>query len=89
METGSQVSKRQFQRGKGEVGYIYIYIFINKTKQVVKSIKRLLLKKTRHLGTSLVAQWLRLSAPNAGGPNSTSDQRTRSHLPLLRSRRLQ
>ena len=31
-------------------------------------------------GTSLVAQWVRLHAPNAGGPGSIPGQRTRSHM---------
>ena len=30
-------------------------------------------------GTSLVVQWLRLHAPNAGGPGSTPCWKTRSH----------
>ena len=32
------------------------------------------------LGTSLVAQWLRLHTPNAGGPGSNPGQGTRSHM---------
>ena len=32
------------------------------------------------LGTSLVAQWLRLRAPNAGGLGSIPGQGTRSHM---------
>ena len=36
---------------------------------------RILLK-----GTSLVVQWLRLRAPNAGGPGSIPGQGTRSHM---------
>ena len=40
-------------------------------------------KKT---GTSLVVQWLRLCAPNAGGPGSIPGQGTRSHMPQLRVR---
>ena len=31
-------------------------------------------------GTSLVAQWIRLHALNAGGPGSISGQGTRSHM---------
>ena len=31
-------------------------------------------------GTSLVAQWLILWAPNAGGPGSIPGQETRSHM---------
>ena len=31
-------------------------------------------------GISLVVQWLRLCAPNAGGPGSIPDQGTRSHM---------
>ena len=33
------------------------------------------------LGTSLVVQWVRLHAPNAGGPGSIPGQGTRSHMP--------
>ena len=36
------------------------------------------------LRTSLVVQWLRLRAPNAGGPGSISDQGTGSHTLQLR-----
>ena len=36
------------------------------------------------LGTSLLVQWLRLSAPNAGGPGSIPGQGTRSHMLQLR-----
>ena len=36
------------------------------------------------MGTSLVAQWLRLRAPNAGGASSILAQRTRFHMPQLR-----
>ena len=36
------------------------------------------------LGTSLVVQWLRLQAPNAGGPGSITSQGTRSHRPKLK-----
>ncbi|TEA31306.1 hypothetical protein DBR06_SOUSAS710061, partial [Sousa chinensis] len=34
---------------------------------------------------SLVVQWLRLHAPNAGGPGSIPGQGTRCHMPQLRS----
>ena len=40
-------------------------------------------KKT-HSGTSLVVQWLRLRAPNAGGLGSIPGQGTRSHMPQLK-----
>ena len=40
-------------------------------------------------GTSLVAQWLRLWAPNVGALGSIPGQGTRSHLPQLRVRMLQ
>ena len=43
--------------------------------------KRLLFKKKTHgSGTSLVVQWLRLCAPNAGGPASIPGQGIRSHM---------
>ena len=35
-------------------------------------------------GTSLVVQWLRLHAPNAGGPGLIPVQRARSHIPQPR-----
>ena len=34
-------------------------------------------------GTSLVVQWLRLQASNAGNPGSIPGQETRSHMPQL------
>ena len=37
-------------------------------------------------GTSLVVQWLRLCAPNAGAPGLMPGQGTRSHMPQLRVR---
>ena len=39
---------------------------------------------THWMGTSLVVQWLRLHAPNAGGPDSIPGQGTRSHMAQLR-----
>ena len=40
--------------------------------------------KMATLGTSLVVQWLRLCASNAGGPGSVSGQGTRSHMLQLK-----
>ena len=37
--------------------------------------------KNDNYGTSLVVQWLRLCAPNAGGPGANTGQGTRSYLP--------
>ena len=48
---------------------------------VLMSIFPLLLLKRISAGTSLVVQWLRLQAPNAGGPGSIPGQETRSHMP--------
>ena len=36
--------------------------------------------RRRTVGTSLVAQWFRLHAPNAGGTGSIPGQGTRSHM---------
>ena len=36
--------------------------------------------KECYCGTSLVAQWVRRSAPNAGDPGSIPGQGTRSHM---------
>ena len=41
-------------------------------------------EKTKTGGTSLVVQWLRLHAPNAGGLGSIPDQGTRSLSPQLK-----
>ena len=38
----------------------------------------------RKQGTSLVVQWLRLCAPNAGSPGLIPGQGTRSHMPQIR-----
>ena len=37
------------------------------------------------MGASLVVQWLRLPAPNAGGPGSIPGQGTRSHMLQLKT----
>ena len=37
------------------------------------------------MGSSLVVQWVRLRAPNAGGPGSIPGQGTRSRMPQLRA----
>ena len=37
-----------------------------------------------HSGTSLVVQWLRLQAPNAGGPGLVPGQGTEAHMLQLR-----
>ena len=41
------------------------------------------------VGTALVVQWLRLCAPNAGGPGSIPGQGTRSRMLQLKARMLQ
>ena len=41
------------------------------------------------MGTSLVVQWLRIRAPNAGGPGSIPGQGTRSRMLQLRAHMLQ
>ena len=40
--------------------------------------------KLIQLGASLMVQWLRFHAPNAGGLGSIPGQGTRSHMPRLR-----
>ena len=45
-----------------------------------------IIKYEKRLGTSLVVQWLRLCAPNAGGPGSIPGQGSRSHMQQLRAR---
>ena len=40
------------------------------------------------MGTSLVVQWLRFQAPNAGGPGSIPDQGITSHMPQLKTLQL-
>ena len=40
--------------------------------------------QVKNIEGSLVVQWLRLRAPNAGGPGSIPGQGTRSHMPQLR-----
>ena len=44
-----------------------------------------IISKMHPFGTSLVVQWLRLCAPNAGGPGSIPNQGTRSHMLQLRA----
>ena len=44
-----------------------------------------LLKESKYIGTSLVVQWLRLHAPNAGELGLIPGQGTRSHMLQLKS----
>ena len=53
----------------------------NKNRERVPSIKSENKKKS---GISLVVQWIRLQAPNAGGPGSIPGQGTRFHMPRLK-----
>ena len=52
--------------------------------KILRQMKNISNIKTVHLncfiGTSLVAQWIRLHAPNAGGPGLIPGQGTRSHM---------
>ena len=41
---------------------------------------KLHIKKILYVGTSLVAQWIRLCTPNAGGLGLIPGQATRSHM---------
>ena len=41
-------------------------------------------KQLSILGTSLVVQWLRVCAPNGGGPGFIAGWQTRSHMLQLR-----
>ena len=56
------------------------------TEMQIKAIMRYHLTLVRiavikkSTGTSLVAQWIRFHAPNAGGPGSIPGQGTRSHM---------
>ena len=45
--------------------------------------------KNRTAGTSLVVQWLRLNAPNVGGPGPIPGQGTRSCMLQLKAHMLQ
>ena len=46
-------------------------------KRDLKLYSKIIIHRT---GTSLVAQWIRLRARNAGGPGSSPGQGTRSHM---------
>ena len=54
------------------------------TRKISTKQSNITLKGTRKR-TSLVVQWLRLCAPNAGGQGSILGHGTRSHMPQLRS----
>ena len=43
-------------------------------------VRMAIIKKSTNRGTSLVAQWLRLRDPSAGGPGSIPGQGTRCHM---------
>ena len=55
----------------------------------MKNVEQISCLRSYGWGTSLVVQWLRLCAPNAGGPGLIPGQGTISHIPQLRVRMLQ
>ena len=59
-----------------------LYIIYKEDLHLHHKMRKLRLKR----GTSLVIQWLRLPAPNAGGPGSVLVQGTRSCMPQCRSK---
>ena len=62
-----------------------LHLFLKWQTQGEKDfIWRVLLIKTTKRGSSLVVQWLRLLAPNAGGLGLIPGQGTRSHMPQLK-----
>ena len=62
------------------ISTLFVNWLYSNTKQKVFFLK------SKVGGTSLVVQWLRLSAPNAGGPGSNPGQGTRSHMPWQTAR---
>ena len=63
----------------GDFGILYPRHDIRSSKQLCH------LKTIYVLGTSLVVQWLRFHAPNAGGLGSIPGQGTRSHTLQLKT----
>ena len=59
-----------------------LYTINKEDLQLHHKMRKLRLKE----GTSLVIQWPRLPAPNAGGPGSVLVQGTRSYMPQRRSK---
>ena len=60
-----------------------IYIVI-KSYTLTINIWSLLYENYIPIGTSLLVQWLKLHAPNAGGSGLIPSQGTRSHMPQLK-----
>ena len=61
-----------------------IHSWFLKTRRKNRNEKKLPQLEKKHLGTSLVAQWLRLHAPNTGDQGLIPGQETRSHMQQLR-----
>jgi len=61
----------------GTWGFLFVCLFV---------LPDGFLKNWSLFGTSLMVQWLRLQAPNAGGQGSIPGQGTRSHMLQLRPR---
>ena len=73
-------------RGKELISHVtgaFTYVLSFLHDSLMRYHPHLLIRKLK-LRTSLVVQWLRLHALNEGGPGSTPDQGTRSHMPQLR-----
>ena len=62
------------------LGMAPLEIVVTSTSTTSLVIRVTTASRKETLGTSLVVQWLRLRAPNAGGPGSIPGQETRSHM---------
>ena len=60
-----------------------VFLYTNKELSE-REIKKTIPFTSKRIGTSLVVQWLRLHAPNAGGPGSILGQGARSRMPQLK-----
>ena len=58
-------------------------VYLKHCESTILQLKIFLIKKMT-LGTSLIAQWLRPHAPNAGGLGLVPGQRTGSHMAQLK-----
>ena len=73
--------------GCGKIKFVWHHKRVSCLGKFMMSLENVYIKRIIKVrGTSLVVQWLRLHAPNAGGPGLIPGQGTRSHMLQLRVR---
>ena len=82
MQKGTLVYSDLSRKWKTKISFEKLYLKTPLTQRIKNPHTSCVSEKLKR--TSLVVQWLRFHAPNAGGPGLIPGQGTRSHMPQLR-----